>query len=143
MGLGAPCPEAGARARRGALAGATPARVARLVESIHDHARHIAAVHTYAVHCLRNNHAISEAVALFTAAREGRREEALRIYRWFLPLLRMDTVPKFVQLIKLVQARTGTGTEEVRPPRLMLTGREREEAEAVITAALAGRPLRS
>jgi hypothetical protein len=48
-------------------AAAAPARVARLVESIHDHAHHIAAVHGYAVHCLRNNHAISEATALFTA----------------------------------------------------------------------------
>ena len=61
------------------------------------------------------------------------------LYLWFLPLLRLDTGPKFVQLIKLVQAETGTGTERVRPPRLELVGEERAHAIALIRAALAGR----
>lgn len=62
------------------------------------------------------------------------------IYRWFLPLLRMDVVPKFVQLIKLVQQEVGKGNERVRGPRLVLDGVEREEALKTIRAALASRP---
>ena len=83
-----------------------------------------------------------ESVALFRYAAEGRREEAHALYRWFLPLLRMDTVVKFVQLIKLVQEKVGRGSERVRPPRLTLEGTEREEALAVIEHALATRPRR-
>lgn len=81
-----------------------------------------------------------ESVALFELARRGAREEALALYRWFLPLLRLDTVPKFVQLIKLVQEEVGMGTARVRPPRLELAGAERDRALEVIRAALAGRP---
>jgi 1-pyrroline-4-hydroxy-2-carboxylate deaminase len=82
----------------------------------------------------------AESVALYRYAVEGRREEALALYRWFLPLLRMDTVVKFVQLIKLAQERVGRGSERVRPPRLPLEGAEREAALAVIDHALATRP---
>jgi 1-pyrroline-4-hydroxy-2-carboxylate deaminase len=82
----------------------------------------------------------AESVALFRLARDGRAEEASALYRWFLPLLRLDTVPKFVQLIKLVQERVGHGNARVRPPRLELAGSERSEAERVIAAALATRP---
>ena len=81
----------------------------------------------------------AESVALFNLAREGGSRAAFNLYHWFLPLLRLDTVLKFVQLIKLAQAETGTGTERVRPPRLPLTGAEREEALAVIRQALATR----
>jgi 1-pyrroline-4-hydroxy-2-carboxylate deaminase len=81
-----------------------------------------------------------ESVALYQLARDGRREEAEALYRWFLPLLRMDTVPKFVQLIKLAQEQVGRGSERVRPPRLSLDGAERKEALAVIAQALAARP---
>jgi 1-pyrroline-4-hydroxy-2-carboxylate deaminase len=81
-----------------------------------------------------------ESVALFEFAKDGRREQALKLYRWFLPLLRMDTVPKFVQLIKLVQEEVGVGSVRVRPPRLELVGRELDEARAVISRALATRP---
>jgi 1-pyrroline-4-hydroxy-2-carboxylate deaminase len=81
-----------------------------------------------------------ESVQLFDLAAAGRHEEARRLYEWFLPLLRLDTVPKFVQLIKLVQQEAGLGTETVRPPRLPLTGAEREEALALIRDALAKRP---
>ena len=80
-----------------------------------------------------------ESVDLFNLARNGEREKAFALYRWFLPLLRMDTVPKFVQLIKLVQAEAGMGNPRVRPPRLELEGREVEEAQAVIRAALRNR----
>jgi 1-pyrroline-4-hydroxy-2-carboxylate deaminase len=82
----------------------------------------------------------AESVALFRLARAGRHQEALALYRWFLPLLRMDTVPKFVQLIKLVQERVGRGSERVRPPRLLLEGGERQAALEVIDRALATRP---
>jgi dihydrodipicolinate synthase/N-acetylneuraminate lyase len=82
----------------------------------------------------------AESVALLRLARAGRDEEAMALYRWFLPLLRMDTVPKFVQLIKLAQERVGRGSERVRPPRLPLEGREREAALEVIDRALATRP---
>jgi 1-pyrroline-4-hydroxy-2-carboxylate deaminase len=80
-----------------------------------------------------------ESVALFDLARAGRFEEAAALYGWFLPLLRLDTVPKFVQLIKLVQERVGRGSARVRPPRLELHGQERAAAEAVIDTALATR----
>ena len=69
-----------------------------------------------------------ESVRLFDLARAGNNVEAWRLYQWFLPLLRLDVVPKFVQLIKLVQSETGSGTAVVRPPRLELESSEREEA---------------
>ena len=72
-----------------------------------------------------------ESVALFKGA---------DIYRWFLPLLRLDTVPKFVQLIKLVHQEVGMGNERVRPPRLPLAGEDRESALTLIRKALASRP---
>lgn len=81
-----------------------------------------------------------ESVALFNYAMNDRREEALKLYNWFLPLLRMDTVPKFVQLIKLVQQEVGMGNPRVRPPRLELEGVELEEALKVIREALRNRP---
>jgi len=81
-----------------------------------------------------------ESVRLFELARAGRTDEARAIYDWFLPLLRLDTVPKFVQLIKLVQAETGLGSETVRPPRLPLAGAERDAALKLIRDALARRP---
>jgi 1-pyrroline-4-hydroxy-2-carboxylate deaminase len=81
-----------------------------------------------------------ESVELFELALAGRHDEALELYRWFLPLLRFDTVPKFVQLIKWVQGQTGTGSATVRPPRLELAGAELEEAKAVLSKALASHP---
>jgi 4-hydroxy-tetrahydrodipicolinate synthase len=81
-----------------------------------------------------------ESVALFDLAHDGQSDQALELYRWFLPLLRMDTVPKFVQLIKLVQQETGMGNARVRPPRLELAGEELQAALAVIRRALASRP---
>ena len=81
-----------------------------------------------------------ESVALFDCARRGETDKADALYRWFLPLLRMDTVPKFVQLIKLVQEEVGMGSSAVRAPRLPVAGAEREAALASIRAALASRP---
>ncbi len=80
-----------------------------------------------------------ESVLLFEHAIAGREREARELYQWFLPLLRLDTVPKFVQLIKLVQQECGLGSERVRPPRLPLSGAEREFAMAVIRERLAMR----
>lgn len=80
-----------------------------------------------------------ESVRLFDLARAGEEERADELYRWFLPLLRLDTVPKFVQLVKLVQEEVGRGSSRVRPPRLPLEGAEREAALATIRQALAAR----
>jgi 4-hydroxy-tetrahydrodipicolinate synthase len=77
---------------------------------------------------------------LFDLAVEGKKEAAFEIYRWFLPLLRIDTVPKFVQLIKLVQEELGVGSARVRPPRLKIEGGELAEAKELITNAMRYRP---
>jgi 1-pyrroline-4-hydroxy-2-carboxylate deaminase len=81
-----------------------------------------------------------ESVDLFNLAMEGRRQEAFELYRWFLPLLRMDTVPKFVQLIKQVQEEAGVGSARVRPPRLQLEGAELAAARAECAQAETHRP---
>jgi 4-hydroxy-tetrahydrodipicolinate synthase len=81
-----------------------------------------------------------ETVALHRAATSGDGARADALYRWFLPLLRMDTVPKFVQLIKLVQQEVGMGSERARAPRLALAGAERDDALRVIRAVLERRP---
>lgn len=80
-----------------------------------------------------------ESVALFAQAQCGA-APAAALYEWFLPLLRLDTVPEFVQWIKLVQQEVGQGDERVRPPRLPLSGAVREQGLAMIRAALASRP---
>lgn len=77
-----------------------------------------------------------ESVDLFNYALNGEHEKARALYYWFLPLLRMDTVPKFVQLIKLVQQEVGMGSTRVRPPRLELIGEELEVARRTIRHAL-------
>jgi 4-hydroxy-tetrahydrodipicolinate synthase len=82
-----------------------------------------------------------EAVRLFELARAGDADEARRLYEWFLPLLRLDTVAKLVQLIKLVQELTGQQPARVRPPRLAVTAAERAEVAALVEAALAARPV--
>ena len=71
------------------------------------------------------------------------RGEARELYEWFLPLLRLDCRPDFVQQIKLVQQEVGFGSERVRPPRQPLTGDVREESLALIRERLATRPLLS
>lgn len=86
----------------------------------------------------------AESVALFDYAMAGEKEKAFELYRWFLPLLRMDTVPKFIQLIKQVQQEAGIGNARVRPPRLQVVGQELEATRAAVAQALAARlPVRS
>lgn len=82
----------------------------------------------------------AESVKLFELASAGKREEAFDLYRWFLPLLRLDTVPKFVQLIKLVQEEVGKGSSRVRPPRMVLTGDELERTKRLIAQRISNRP---
>jgi 4-hydroxy-tetrahydrodipicolinate synthase len=82
----------------------------------------------------------AESVKLFELAKAGKHEEAFELYRWFLPLLRLDTVPKFVQLIKWVQEQAGVGSARVRAPRLELQGADLAEANAVFEKAKATRP---
>jgi len=82
----------------------------------------------------------AESVAQFELARAGRWDEAFALYRWHLPLLRMDTTIKFVQLIKLMQQEVGMGHERVRAPRMVLVGEEREAALAIIRNAIAQQP---
>lgn len=81
-----------------------------------------------------------ETVAIYRLAKAGRYEEALSIYRWFLPLLELDIDPKLVQNIKLAEVYTKLGTENVRAPRLPLSGVERERVVKIIKDALAVRP---
>jgi 1-pyrroline-4-hydroxy-2-carboxylate deaminase len=81
-----------------------------------------------------------ESVALFNCASRGDHKKTDALYRWFLPLLRMDTVNKFVQLIKLIQQEVGRGSERVRPPRLLLAGTERKTALETLKIALKRRP---
>ena len=78
-----------------------------------------------------------ESVTLFELAQSGEKEKAFDLYKWFLPLLRMDTVPKFVQLIKFVQEQVGKGSQRVRPPRLVLTGDELLQARRVVERSAA------
>jgi 1-pyrroline-4-hydroxy-2-carboxylate deaminase len=82
----------------------------------------------------------AESVQLFELAKAGKRDEVFELYRWFLPLLRMDTVPKFVQLIKWVQEQAGVGSARVRAPRLEIQGHELEVAKAAYKKAAASRP---
>ncbi len=82
-------------------------------------------------------------VKLWDLATSGKIEEAMPLYHWMLPMLRMDTVVKFVQLIKLQQnLATGgkLGNNRVRPPRLELVGAELAAATAIIEHALATAP---
>ena len=81
-----------------------------------------------------------ESAELFQLAVNCEREKTFELYRWFLPLLRMDTVPEFVQLIKLVQVEVGMGNARVRPPRLELAGEKLERVRKTIRDRLRSRP---
>ncbi len=78
--------------------------------------------------------------ALWDMATSGRWEEARKLYRWFTPLLHLDTKIKLVQYIKLAMAETGLGSEMVRAPRLPLAGAEREEILQIVRHAIETRP---
>jgi 4-hydroxy-tetrahydrodipicolinate synthase len=81
-----------------------------------------------------------ESVDLFNLARAGKAKETFELYRWFLPLLRMDTVPKFIQLIKQVQQEAGIGSARVRAPRLEVVGAELAATRTACELAQANRP---
>ncbi len=81
-----------------------------------------------------------ESRALWDLAAAGEWDEARKIYRWFTPLLHLDTMPKLVQYIKLAMAEVGLGSEMVRAPRLPLTGDEREKILQIIRSAIRSRP---
>ncbi|RIA56864.1 dihydrodipicolinate synthase family protein [Dichotomicrobium thermohalophilum] len=81
-----------------------------------------------------------ESVRLFKLAEAGKLDEALALYRWFMPLLHLDTDVKLVQYIKLANQMTGYGSEYVRPPRLTLIGEERARVEAIVRRAIETRP---
>ncbi len=81
-----------------------------------------------------------ESVDLFKLASAGKKKETFELYRWFLPLLRMDTAPKFIQLIKQVQQEAGAGSARVRAPRLEVVGEELEATRAAYAYAQAHRP---
>ena len=82
----------------------------------------------------------AETVAIYELAKAGRVEEAIEIYRWFLPLLELDINTKLVQNIKLAQVATGIGTENVREPRLPLAGEERKKVLDISDRAMKTRP---
>jgi len=81
-----------------------------------------------------------ETVAIFAYTKAGKIDEALRIYRWFLPLLELDISPQLVQNIKQCEVATGIGTGHVRKPRLILKGAERIRVQKIIDDSLATRP---
>jgi 1-pyrroline-4-hydroxy-2-carboxylate deaminase len=74
----------------------------------------------------------AQTVAIYRHIQAGEIDAALRIYRWFLPLLELDIHPKLVQYIKLAEQCTGIGSEHVRAPRLPLEGAERERVLSII-----------
>ena len=81
-----------------------------------------------------------ETMAVFNLIKAGKIEEAVKLYRWFLPLLELDIHPKLVQYIKLAEAEVGLGSEFVRAPRLTLIGEERERILKVIRKGIEARP---
>lgn len=82
----------------------------------------------------------AETVAIHELVKAGRTHEAIKIYRWFLPLLELDISPQLVQNIKLAEVGTGIGTETVRAPRLPLQGVERARVLNIIEEGLHTRP---
>ncbi|TDI79463.1 MAG: dihydrodipicolinate synthase family protein [Bacteroidetes bacterium] len=82
----------------------------------------------------------AETVAIYELQKKGRIQEAIEIYRWFLPLLELDINPKLVQNIKLAEVATGLGSETVRAPRLPLFGAERTHVLKVIEDGIKSRP---
>jgi len=81
-----------------------------------------------------------ESVELWNLAMAAQMARALRLYRWFMPLLHLDSSPKLVQYIKLADSVAGTGAEYVRPPRLTLEGEERRRILRIVEDAMAARP---
>ncbi|MDO6604466.1 dihydrodipicolinate synthase family protein [Arenibacter palladensis] len=83
----------------------------------------------------------AETVAIYNLVKAAKVDEAMKIYRWFMPLLELDISPQLVQNIKLAEVATGIGTENVRAPRLPLQGAERERVLKIIDTAMKNRPI--
>lgn len=83
----------------------------------------------------------AETVTIYDLMKQGRTDEALEIYRWFLPLLELDINAKLVQNIKLAEVATRLGTENVRAPRLPLAGDERTRVLKIIDEGMKNRPV--
>lgn len=81
-----------------------------------------------------------ETVVIFKLVQQKRYDEALAIYRWFLPLLELDIHSKLVQYIKLAETMEGIGSEYVRAPRLVLVGDEKQQISKIIADAQSVRP---
>jgi 4-hydroxy-tetrahydrodipicolinate synthase len=79
-------------------------------------------------------------VAIYQLMKQGRREEALAIYRWFRPLLDLDVSTYLVQNIKFVETLAIGTNDRVRMPRQPLAGERRKAAEKIVKDALAARP---
>jgi 1-pyrroline-4-hydroxy-2-carboxylate deaminase len=82
----------------------------------------------------------AETVCIYELVKAGKINEALEIYKWFMPLLELDISPQLVQNIKLAEVATGIGTEHVRAPRLPLQGSERARVLNIINTAMKNRP---
>lgn len=78
--------------------------------------------------------------AIWDALMAGEHQKALEIYRWYTPLLHLDTHHKLVQYIKMCVQECGYGSELTRPPRLTVVGEEREAVLKIIRDAIATRP---
>ncbi|MEP6927816.1 MAG: dihydrodipicolinate synthase family protein [Ginsengibacter sp.] len=83
----------------------------------------------------------AETVAIYNLVKAGEINEATDIYRWFMPMLELDIHPKLVQYIKLAEAQEGIGSEQVRSPRLVLIGEERERILKIINDGISTRPV--
>jgi dihydrodipicolinate synthase/N-acetylneuraminate lyase len=81
-----------------------------------------------------------ESIALWDAVQRSDLATALKIYRWFMPLLHLDAEHDLVQSIKLAEAVMGRGSERVRMPRMPLQGERRAEVIRLVEAAEAARP---
>jgi 4-hydroxy-tetrahydrodipicolinate synthase len=81
-----------------------------------------------------------ETVAIYKLTKAGKIDEALKIYRWFLPLLELDIHSKLVQYIKLAESEVGIGSEHVRSPRMTLIGEERDRVLKIILTGIKNRP---
>jgi dihydrodipicolinate synthase/N-acetylneuraminate lyase len=81
-----------------------------------------------------------ETVAIYRLVKARKFDEALKIYRWFMPLLELDIHPKLVQYIKLAASATGIGSEYVRAPRQIPSGKERDGILKIINDAIQSRP---
>ena len=81
-----------------------------------------------------------ETVAIYQLMKQGRRDEALAIYRWFRPLLDLDVSTYLVQNIKLAEVHAINSNDRVRMPRQPLAGERRAAVEKIVKDAIAKRP---